>query len=165
MRVHAVCCVKLLQSCPTLWDPMHYSSPVSSVHGSPRARTLEWAAIPSFGGTFLTPGWDQIARKSKLLKLGDGYVWSITVFSLLLYMLTIFQMKSLLKVYQSFESRPKAGCFYSEAVFQEGAPSLSDVSVLITLKVPACSEGLHLSVGIRTAPPVRQLSDSTHQTV
>ena len=51
MRVHAVCCVKLLQSCLTLWDPMDYSSPGSSVCGILQARTLEWAAIPSFGGS------------------------------------------------------------------------------------------------------------------
>ena len=36
---------KLLQSCPTLCDPMDYSPPSSSVHGIPQARTLEWGAI------------------------------------------------------------------------------------------------------------------------
>ena len=50
MRVHAVCCVKLLQSCPTLWDPMDCSSsPGSSVRGILQARTLEWAAVPPLG--------------------------------------------------------------------------------------------------------------------
>ena len=33
------------QSCPTLCDPMDYSSPSSSVHGILQARTLEWVAI------------------------------------------------------------------------------------------------------------------------
>ena len=37
----------LLQSCPTLWDPMDYSPPGFSVHGILQARTLEWVAVPS----------------------------------------------------------------------------------------------------------------------
>ena len=36
---------KLLQSCPTLCDPMDYSPPGSSVHGIFQARVLEWGAI------------------------------------------------------------------------------------------------------------------------
>ena len=39
--VHA----KLLQSCPTLRDPMDSSPPGSSVHGILQARILEWAAM------------------------------------------------------------------------------------------------------------------------
>ena len=35
-----VCCAKLLQSCLTLYDPMDYSTPGSSVHGIPQARIL-----------------------------------------------------------------------------------------------------------------------------
>ena len=35
----------LVQSCPTLWDPMNYSLPSSSVHGILQARILEWVAI------------------------------------------------------------------------------------------------------------------------
>ena len=38
---------KLLQSCPTLFDPMDCSPPGSSVHGISQARTLEWVAMPS----------------------------------------------------------------------------------------------------------------------
>ena len=38
--------VKVAQSCPILCDSMDYSLPVSSVHGSLQARTLEWVAIP-----------------------------------------------------------------------------------------------------------------------
>ena len=37
---------KLLQSCPTLCDPMDCSLPGSSVHGILQARILEWVAIP-----------------------------------------------------------------------------------------------------------------------
>ena len=36
---------KLLQSCPTLSDPMDCSPPGSSVHGTLQARVLEWGAI------------------------------------------------------------------------------------------------------------------------
>ena len=36
---------KLLQSCPTLCDPMDCSLPGFSVHGILQARTLEWVAI------------------------------------------------------------------------------------------------------------------------
>ena len=36
---------KLLQSCPTLCDPMDCSPPDFSVHGILQARTLEWVAI------------------------------------------------------------------------------------------------------------------------
>ena len=36
---------KLLQSCPTLCDPMDCGLPGSSVHGILQARTLEWLAI------------------------------------------------------------------------------------------------------------------------
>ena len=36
---------KSLQSCPTLCDPMDYSPPDSSVHGTFQAGILEWFAI------------------------------------------------------------------------------------------------------------------------
>ena len=42
------CCetaYKLLQSCPTLCDPMKYSPPDSSAHGILQARVLGWVAI------------------------------------------------------------------------------------------------------------------------
>ena len=38
-------CVKSLQSCPTICDPVDYSLPSSSVHGILHARLLEWVAI------------------------------------------------------------------------------------------------------------------------
>ena len=38
-------CTQLLQSCPTLCDPMDCSSPGSFVHGILQARILEWVAI------------------------------------------------------------------------------------------------------------------------
>ena len=42
---------KLLQLCPTLWDPMDCSLPGSSVHGISQARILEWIAMLSFRGS------------------------------------------------------------------------------------------------------------------
>ena len=36
---------EVAQSCPTLCDPMDFSPPESSVHGSFQARVLEWGAI------------------------------------------------------------------------------------------------------------------------
>ena len=41
--VHA----NFLHSCPTLFDPMDYSTPGSSIHGILQARILEWIAMPS----------------------------------------------------------------------------------------------------------------------
>ena len=36
---------EVVQSCPTLSDPLDCSLPVSSVHGIFQARVLEWGAI------------------------------------------------------------------------------------------------------------------------
>ena len=45
-------CAQLLQSCPTLCDPMDYRLPGSSVHGILQARVLEWwVAMPSSKGS------------------------------------------------------------------------------------------------------------------
>ena len=43
----AAAAAKLLQSCPTLCDPIDGSPLGSSVHGILQARTLEWVAISS----------------------------------------------------------------------------------------------------------------------
>ena len=45
----AAAAAKLLQSCPTLWDPIDSSPPGSSVHGIFQARALEWVAV-AFSG-------------------------------------------------------------------------------------------------------------------
>ena len=42
---------KLLQSCPTLFDPMDCAPSSSSVHGILQARILEWVAMPSSRGS------------------------------------------------------------------------------------------------------------------
>ena len=41
----AAAAAKSLQSCPTLWDPIHSSPPGSTILGVLQARTLEWVAI------------------------------------------------------------------------------------------------------------------------
>ena len=41
-----VLCAKSLQLCPSLWEPMDYSPPDSSIHSILQARILEWVAMP-----------------------------------------------------------------------------------------------------------------------
>ena len=43
--------VKVIQSCPTLCNPMDCSLPGSSVHGILQARILEWVAVPFVSGS------------------------------------------------------------------------------------------------------------------
>ena len=43
--------VFVTQSCPTLWDPVDYSPPGSSVHGILQARILEWVYGNMWDGT------------------------------------------------------------------------------------------------------------------
>ena len=45
IKTAASAAAKLLQSCPTLCDPIDGSPPGSSVPGILQARTLEWVAI------------------------------------------------------------------------------------------------------------------------
>ena len=55
---------KLLQSCPTLCDPMDCSPPGSSVHGILQARILEWVAIPSSRGSSQCRDWTHVSYVS-----------------------------------------------------------------------------------------------------
>ena len=48
--------VKVVQSCPTLCNPMDCSLPDSSVCGISQARILGWVALPFSRGSFLTQG-------------------------------------------------------------------------------------------------------------
>ena len=48
-----LCFCSVAQSCLTLWEPMDYSWPVSSVHGIVQARVLEWVAISYSKGSSL----------------------------------------------------------------------------------------------------------------
>ena len=44
--IYAAAAAKLLQSCPTLCDPVDSSPPGSTVHAILQARTLEWVVTP-----------------------------------------------------------------------------------------------------------------------
>ena len=44
-------CVLVTQFCLTLYDPVDYSPPGSSVHEISQARVLEWVAMPSSRGS------------------------------------------------------------------------------------------------------------------
>ena len=57
-------CVKSLQSCPTLWDPIDCNPPGSSVHGILQARKLEWVSMPSFRGSFQPRDWTCVSYVS-----------------------------------------------------------------------------------------------------
>ena len=45
------------QSCPTLWDPVDYSPPGSSIHGIFKARILQWVAISYSKGSSQPRDW------------------------------------------------------------------------------------------------------------
>ena len=49
-------CAELLQSRLTLWDPLDYSPPSSSVHGILQERILQWVAMYLLQGILLTQG-------------------------------------------------------------------------------------------------------------
>ena len=51
----------VIQSCPTLCDPMDCSPPGSSVHGVLQARILKWVAIPSSRGSSQPKDWTQVS--------------------------------------------------------------------------------------------------------
>ena len=61
MCICAVLCL-VSQSCPTLWDPMDYSPPRSSVCGIVQARILEWVSMPSTGGSSQPRDQTQVSR-------------------------------------------------------------------------------------------------------
>ena len=74
-------CVKLLQSCPSLCDPMDCSPPGSSVHGILQARILEWVAISPSGGSSRLRDWTHISR----LQHGMWILYHCTSWEALLY--------------------------------------------------------------------------------
>ena len=46
IKIHCVCLCEVTRLCPTLCDPVDYSTPGSSVHSILQARILEWVTIP-----------------------------------------------------------------------------------------------------------------------
>ena len=53
--------MKVIQSCPTLCDPMDCSLPASSVHEILQARILEWVAIPFSKGSSWSKDWTWVS--------------------------------------------------------------------------------------------------------
>ena len=72
--IHAVAAAKLLQSCPTLCDPIHGSLPGSPIHGIFQARVLEWVAI-SFS----------ILKSRDIILLTEVYLVKAMVFPVVMY--------------------------------------------------------------------------------
>ena len=59
---------EVVQSCPTLSDPMDRSLPGSSIHGIFQAKVLEWGAI-AFSSTTLET--EMLSSKSVFLKVSS----------------------------------------------------------------------------------------------
>ena len=53
---------KVVQSCMTLWEPMDYRLPGSSVHGIFQARVLEWVAISFSRGSSWSRDWTWVSH-------------------------------------------------------------------------------------------------------
>ena len=53
--------VLVFRSCLTLWEPMDYSPPGSSVHGILQARIVEWVAIPFSRRSFWPRSWTWVS--------------------------------------------------------------------------------------------------------
>jgi len=65
-HTYTAAAAKSLQSCPTLWDPIHGSPPGSPVPGIFQARTLEWVAI-SFSNAWKWKGKGKLLSRVWLL--------------------------------------------------------------------------------------------------
>ena len=61
-----LCCVraKVLQSCPTLCNPMDHSPRGSPIHGILQARILEWVALSSSRGSSQPRDWTWVSSVS-----------------------------------------------------------------------------------------------------
>ena len=70
--IKACVCAKLLQSCPTLCDPMDCSPRGSFVHGIFQAIILQWVAMPCPRGSSQPRDW---TRVSCLLHWQVGSLW------------------------------------------------------------------------------------------
>ena len=62
VRVCVCVCVWVVQSCPTLCDPMNCSLPGSSVHGILQAKVLEWVATAFSRESSRTRDWAQVSH-------------------------------------------------------------------------------------------------------
>ena len=68
---------KLLQSCPTLCNPMDCGLPGSSVRGILQARIIEWAAMPSSRGSSQPRDWTHVScfGRQVLYHFGQCKFW------------------------------------------------------------------------------------------
>ena len=57
----ACVCAHMLQLCLTICDPMNYSPPGFSIHGTPKARLLEWISMPFSRGSSWPRAWTLIS--------------------------------------------------------------------------------------------------------
>ena len=72
---------EVAQSCPTLSDPMDYSLPGSSIHGTFQARVLEWGAIafsikPSYGSLIHSDLWTLSCQAPLCMEFSRQEYWS-----------------------------------------------------------------------------------------
>ena len=61
-KIAAAAAAKLLQSCPTLWDPIDFSLPGSSVHATLQERILERVTISFSRGSSQSSNWMQVSH-------------------------------------------------------------------------------------------------------
>ena len=69
LLITTMCSCSVTSVCPTLWDPIDYSPPGSSVHWILQARVLEWVAMPS-SGDLPDPGIKPVSLMSPVLSGG-----------------------------------------------------------------------------------------------
>ena len=67
---------EVIQSYPTLSDPIDYSPPGSSVHGIFQARVLEWGAIAFFiAGTWCTTNTENILHLKNITAYQESRIY------------------------------------------------------------------------------------------
>ena len=78
------CRYSVTQSCPTLCNPMDYSSPGSSVHGTCQSRILEWIAISSSRGSSHPKDQTSISYINRFWFLYHCATWEAPILHLIL---------------------------------------------------------------------------------
>ena len=93
-------CAQLLQSCPTVCDPVDCSLPGSSVCGILQARRLGQVAMPSPPGDLPDPGMESMSLMSPVLA-GGFFITSTTWKAHILFISCGNYFHSLLKITQN----------------------------------------------------------------
>ena len=110
------------QSCPTLWNPIHCSSPGSSVDGIFQARRLEWVAISYSRGSFWSR--DRTHISSLLHWQTDSLL--LNHLGSLDYHMTI---QFYCKVDSRVENRDLKGTFHSSIIYNSQKVETTQVSI------------------------------------